>query len=114
VDTSSGAIGSIEWREAIDHLVQLGVAYVPALPTARNRERAERSAGLRTFPRVSIGTCAYMLTSLAVFENEEAHARVMYSIVAGIGFIGGAGILKSDTTVTGTATAASPCNTGAL
>ena len=103
----SAAIASIDWREALDHLVPLGIAYLLALPTAWNRERAERSAGLRTFPLVSIGACAYMLTGMAVFENEEAHARVMYGIVAGIGFIGGGAILKRDTTVTGTATAAS-------
>ena len=114
MDTLGAALGSIEWREAVDHLVHLGIAYLLALPTAWNRERAERSAGLRTFPLVSIGACAYMLTGMSVFSNQEAHARVMYGIVAGIGFIGGGAILKRDSTVTGTATAASLWNTGAL
>ena len=107
-------MADIDWLEILDHLVHLGIAYGLALPTAWNRERAERSAGLRTFPLVSIGACAYMLTGLSVFSSEAAHARVMYGIVAGIGFIGGGAILKRDTTVTGTATAASLWNTGAL
>jgi putative Mg2+ transporter-C (MgtC) family protein len=107
-------VGDIEWTVIARHLIHLGIAYILALPTALDRERAERSAGLRTFPLVSIGACAYMLTGISVFSSQEAHARVMYGIVAGIGFIGGGAILKRDATVTGTATAASLWNTGAL
>jgi putative Mg2+ transporter-C (MgtC) family protein len=43
------------------------------LPAALDRERAERSAGRRTFPLVSSGACAYMLTGISVFSSQEAH-----------------------------------------
>jgi len=39
---------------------------------------------------------------------------VIYGIITGIGFIGGGAILKNSGEVTGTATAASICCTGAI
>ena len=41
----------------LSHLVALLFASVPALPIAWDRERNERSAGLRTFPLVLIAAC---------------------------------------------------------
>jgi putative Mg2+ transporter-C (MgtC) family protein len=104
----------IEWQAIIDHLIRLGVAFVLALPVAWNREEDSRSAGLRTFPLVSIAACAYMLVGLQVMANEESEARVLYGIITGMGFIGGGAILKNNDRVAGTATAASLWNTGAI
>ena len=55
-----------------------------------------------------------MLVGIFVLEGGDAAARVMYGIITGIGFIGGGAILKSKGTVSGTATAASIWNTGAV
>lgn len=96
------------------HLAQLGIAYLLALPIGWDRETAARSAGLRTFPLVAMASCGFMLTGLDVLESDSAHARVMYGIITGIGFIGGGAILKSGGNVAGTATAASLWNTGAI
>ena len=41
----------------LPHVIALVVAYLLALPIGWNRERAERSAGLRTFPLVAVATC---------------------------------------------------------
>lgn len=96
-------------------LLHLLAAYVLALPIAYNREKRSRSAGLRTFPLVAVGACGYMLTGLHVLEgNAEAHSRIMYALIAGMGFIGGGAILKDRGRVHGTATAAALWNTGAI
>ena len=104
----------VDWVLVMSHLVSLGVAYGLALPIGWDRETAVRSAGLRTFPLVAVGACAFMLTGLSVLEGADAHARIMYGIIVGIGFIGGGSILKGKSHVTGTATAASVWNTGAI
>lgn len=104
----------IDWRQVLFYLVQILIAYGLALPIGWNRERTARSAGLRTFPLVAAGACGYMLIGLHALESSEAHARVMYGIITGIGFIGGGAILKGKGNVSGTATAASIWNTGAI
>jgi putative Mg2+ transporter-C (MgtC) family protein len=55
-----------------------------------------------------------MLQGMSVLDTTDAESRVMYGIVTGIGFIGGGAILKDRGNVTGTATAASIWNTGAI
>lgn len=107
-------IPTIEWNIVFTHLYQIGVAYLLALPVAWNREKLARSAGLRTFPLVSIAACGYMITGMQVLDTTDAESRVIYGIIAGMGFIGGGAILKSEGSVTGTATAASLWNTGAI
>jgi putative Mg2+ transporter-C (MgtC) family protein len=92
----------------------LGLAYLLALPIGWDRESRARSAGLRTFPLVAMGACGYMLIGLEVLQEDNAHARVIYGIITGIGFIGGGAILKGKGSVHGTATAASIWNTGAI
>ena len=101
-------------EDVLRHLVQIGMAYGLALPIAWNREKEARTAGLRTFPLVAVASCGYMLVGLQVLSSTDAEARVMYGIIAGMGFIGGGAILKSEGKVSGTATAASLWNTGAI
>lgn len=110
----SNEFQSIRWVEAPVHLFRLVVAYLLALPTALDRERFDRSAGLRTFPLVAVGSCGYMLIGQQMMNTDEAHSRIIYGIITGIGFIGGGAILKSDGGVHGTATAASIWTMGAI
>lgn len=107
-------MADIDWSIVLTHLTQIGAAFVLALPAAWNREYEARSAGLRTFPLVAVAACGYMLVGLEVLTSTDAESRVMYGIIAGMGFIGGGAILKSSGKVTGTATAASLWNTGAI
>ena len=104
----------MNWQVVLTHLVQLGAAFVLALPIAWNREKEVRTAGLRTFPLVAVAACGYMLVGLEVLSSTDAEARVMYGVIVGIGFIGGGAILKRHGSVSGTATAASLWNTGAI
>ena len=90
-------IPDLDWYLIITSLTQIGAAYLLALPVAWNRERQARSAGLRTFPLVSVAACGYMLIGIQVLDTTDAEARVLYGIIAGMGFIGGGAILKGKT-----------------
>lgn len=97
------------------HLMALVIAYLLALPLGWDREKEERSAGLRTFPLVAIASCGFVQAAETVMgNNPEAMSKVIEGLITGIGFIGGGAILRMKTSVRGTATAASLWATGAI
>lgn len=96
------------------HFFQLGIAFILSLPIALNRELADNGAGLRTFPLVTIASCAFMLVGMDVYQGSNAEARIMYGIITGMGFIGGGAIFKDEDGAKGTATAAGLWNTAAI
>lgn len=96
------------------HSYQLGIAFLLALPIALNREYKARGAGMRTYPLVSIACCAFMLVARDVYDGDAAEARVMYGIITGMGFIGGGAIMKNNSGVSGTASAAGIWLTGSI
>ncbi len=101
--------------EAVSHVVTLLVAYALALPIGWNREREERSAGLRTFPLVAMAACGFVMIAVEVLGiASEQHSRILEGLMTGIGFIGGGAILKQGNRARGTATAASLWATGAI
>ncbi|EUB98339.1 MgtC/SapB transporter [Rhizobium sp. CF080] len=99
----------------VPHLGALIVAYILALPIGWDREKSERSAGLRTFPLVAIASCGFIqATEHLTMGNAEATARIVEGLITGMGFIGGGAILVVKASVRGTATAASLWATGAI
>lgn len=101
--------------DILPHLVSLAIAYALALPIGWNREHAERSAGLRTFPLVAVACCGIVqATEGMVATAPEAMARIVEGLIAGMGFIGGGAILRQKHSVRGTATAAALWVTGAV
>jgi putative Mg2+ transporter-C (MgtC) family protein len=99
----------------LPHMLALAIAYILALPIGWDREREERSAGLRTFPLVAIATCGFVQAAETILHGEpEATARVIEGLITGMGFIGGGAILRLKDSVRGTATAASLWSTGAI
>lgn len=99
----------------LPHAAALLLAYVLALPIGWNREKEERSAGIRTFPLVAVASCGFLQASEGfIGDNPEATARVVEGLITGMGFIGGGAILKVKDSVKGTATAASLWVTGAI
>lgn len=106
---SSGAF------DMLPHVVAMVVAYLLALPVGWNREKEERSAGLRTFPLVAVAACGFVQASESLtVDQPEAMARIVEGIITGMGFIGGGAILRLKDSVKGTATAASLWATGAM
>ena len=103
------------FSEALWHLFSLLIAYVLALPIGWDREKEERSAGVRTFPLVAIASCGFVLIAIAVLGRASlGQARILEGLITGVGFIGGGAILKQGSRTSGTATAASLWATGAI
>jgi putative Mg2+ transporter-C (MgtC) family protein len=99
----------------VPHIFALAAAYLLALPVGWNREKEERSAGLRTFPLVAVAACGFVQAAESLAAQEpEAMARIVEGIITGMGFIGGGAILRLKDSVKGTATAASLWATGAM
>jgi putative Mg2+ transporter-C (MgtC) family protein len=94
------------------------VAYLLALPVGWYREQEAHSVGVRTFPLVAAASCGFVLVAVPLGQTDlAAQSRVIQGLVAGIGFIGGGAILKSEgenAYVHGTATAASIWNFGVV
>ena len=108
-------LGISEPTAFVPHLAALATAYLLAFPIGWNREKAERSAGLRTFPLVAIASCGFIQAAETLAaDNPEAMARIVEGIITGMGFIGGGAILRLRDSVKGTATAASLWATGAI
>jgi putative Mg2+ transporter-C (MgtC) family protein len=106
-----------ELRQAWDQCWHLGVAFLLAVPIGWDREKQkhERTAGIRTFPLVAIASCGIFLIGEAISSGQaDPISRVIYGVVTGIGFLGGGAILKEKGQVTGLTTAASLWNTAAI
>ncbi len=106
---------SVRHLAFLPHIRDLAIAYVLAFLIGWNREREDRSAGLRTFPLVAIAACGFIQATEGLTRGEaEPLARIIEGVITGIGFIGGGAILKNGGEVHGTATAASLWATGAI
>lgn len=106
---------SFDVQEVLAHLIKLVLAFLLALPIGWNREREERSAGIRTFPLVAMAACGFVIIAVAVLgADSPEQGKVIEGLITGVGFIGGGAILKQGTEARGTATAASLWATGAL
>ncbi|HLK62951.1 MAG TPA: MgtC/SapB family protein [Bryobacteraceae bacterium] len=103
------------WYGAWHDISRLLASYLLVLPVGWYREKEGHSVGVRTFPLVAMASCGYVMLSMPAYHNSiEAQSRVIQGLVAGIGFIGGGAILKSEGNVHGTATAASIWTTGVV
>ncbi|MGW8192864.1 MAG: MgtC/SapB family protein [Desulforhopalus sp.] len=104
----------VDFTLAINHVIHLFAAYLLAVPLGWDREKSGRHFGLRTFPLVAVVTCGFMLIGMSVIDSTDGEARIFQGIIVGIGFIGGGAIVTDQDKVTGTASAASIWNTGAI
>ena len=92
---------------------RLGLALVLASAIGVEREIGQKSAGLRTYSLVGVGSAVFMLVSIYGFGDGPSGAhvaldpsRVAAQIVSGIGFIGGGIIFVRRDIVRGLTTAA--------
>ncbi|KAA2237285.1 MgtC/SapB family protein [Salinarimonas soli] len=112
MDELTGLLGTLR---IVPHAAALALAYLLAFPIGWDREREERSAGLRTFPLVAVASCGFVqATESLTSGSPEAQARIVEGLITGIGFIGGGAIIKHGGAVQGTATAAGLWSTGAI
>lgn len=97
------------------HMGKLAAAFLLALPAGIIGEKETHSAGLRTFPLVAMASCGYLLLSQpAGAATPDVQSRILQGLLAGIGFIGGGAILKTESHVHGVATAAGIFSTAAV
>ncbi len=97
-----------------DVLVRLVAATLIGAALGLNREIRGKPAGLRTHALVALGTALVTLTGIELAGHDGEFdsgsvSRVIQGVVAGIGFLGGGTILKSDSGehISGLTTAAS-------
>ncbi|MEO8369409.1 MAG: MgtC/SapB family protein [Candidatus Solibacter sp.] len=106
---------AFNWTQGLDDVLKLLIAYLLALPVGLYREKEAHSVGVRTFPVVAMASCAYVLLASPDGQAHlDAQSRIIQGVVAGIGFIGGGAILKSENRVHGVAAAASIWNFGVV
>jgi putative Mg2+ transporter-C (MgtC) family protein len=81
-----------------------------------NRDLHRKSAGLRTFGLVSVGSAVVALVITATSADANAVSRVIHGVLTGIGFLGAGVILNQPTSsrVTGLTTAAAVWLTAGL
>src|SRR5690242_1485518 len=88
-------------------LLDLLVAFSLGLPIGWERGNPARP-GLRTFPLLAMGACAYLEIGQFAFRGHvDGQARVFQALVSGIGFIGAGAIIKGRLEVHGIASAVS-------
>jgi putative Mg2+ transporter-C (MgtC) family protein len=110
----SSQLTNVDWNQVVNHLWHLAIAYILAIPIGLDREQSQRQFGLRTFPLVAVVSCGFMMVGMSVIESTDGEARIFQGVVTGIGFIGGGAIFQDKDRVSGTASAASIWNTGAI
>ncbi|HEV3052839.1 MAG TPA: MgtC/SapB family protein [Longimicrobium sp.] len=95
-------------------LLRLGAATLIGCALGLNREIRRKPAGMRTHSLVALGTALVTLTGIVLAGHDgefdsNSVSRVIQGVVAGIGFLGGGTILKSETgdQISGLTTAAS-------
>jgi putative Mg2+ transporter-C (MgtC) family protein len=95
------------WEEFPRMLLSLAVAFALGLPIGWERGDSAKP-GLRTYPLLAMGACAYLeIGQFAFHNNADAQARVFQGLVSGMGFIGAGAIIKGRLKVHGLATAVS-------
>ena len=91
------------------------MAFILALPIGWNRARAERSAGIRTFPLVAMASCGFVQTATSVLgAGAISQGNVLQGVITGVGFIGAGAIIRQGDITTGSATAASVWTVGVI
>jgi len=96
------------WEELPRILLNLADAFLLGIPVGWDRERQKFGPGLRTYPLLAMGACAYLeIGQFAFRDHIDSQARVFQALVSGIGFIGAGAIIKGRVEVHGLATAVS-------
>ena len=95
-------------------LLRLGTAAILGSLIGLDRQRLDKSAGLRTHMLVSVGSALVMIVSAYGFDGVLSPGRVVLDpsrvaaqVVSGIGFLGAGAILRKNQSVHGLTTAAS-------
>lgn len=95
-------------------LGRIAIATVLGAAIGYERERAGKSAGVRTHGMVALGAALFTAVSMYGFGDRGDPGRMAAQIVTGVGFLGAGAILHTRGAVSGLTTAASLWVTAAL
>jgi len=107
--TGTGAdmrfIETFNSADFLDSIVSLTIAFLLGSLIGAERQFRQRTAGLRTYVLVAVGSAAF--TDLAMrFSGSSDAMRVVSNVVTGVGFLGAGVIMKEGLNVRGLNTAA--------
>jgi len=94
-------------------LLQLLLAALLSMVVGIDRERRQKSAGLRTHMLAGVGACLFTAVGLRAFPTADT-SRIAASVVSGIGFLGAGVIFRGEDKVHDLTTAASIWVTAAV
>jgi putative Mg2+ transporter-C (MgtC) family protein len=91
----------LTWLEL---LIRLGSALLLGGVIGAERQWRQRTAGLRTYPLVSIGAALFVLLATLIGVREEG-SRIAAQVISGIGFLGAGVLMRTGLSVHGLNTA---------
>ena len=89
--------GIPDWTQLQRVVIRLVAAMVVGAVIGFQRERAGKSAGLRTHMLVAMGSALFVLEGERALMSMSDLSRVIQGLATGIGFIGAGAILKEST-----------------
>ena len=95
-DALAAEFSDLSAAQAVQLTVRLVVAGLIGGVLGWDRERAGKSAGLRTYVLVAVGSAGFIAVSQQAGFGHDGMSRVVQGLVAGIGFLGAGCILKSE------------------
>lgn len=100
---------------SVQMLIRLGIAALIGGVIGFERRARHKPIGIAGMMLVAIGSASYMMLAMHLQANDPASvSRALQGLLQGIGFLGGAVIFKTGTTVQGIKTAAAIWITGAI
>lgn len=97
----------------IELMFQLTLAAILSMVIGLNRERGDKSAGMRTHMLAGVGACLFTMVSVNFFASGDP-SRVASNVVTGIGFLGAGAIFRRGNQVKALTTAASLWSTAGI
>src|SRR5688572_28129455 len=90
--------GILDTRQLVIFLIRIFAATLCGAVIGYERQRAGKTAGLRTHILVASGTAMFILGCMGagMRGDSDAISRVVQGIITGIGFVGAGSILKRD------------------
>jgi putative Mg2+ transporter-C (MgtC) family protein len=109
-------------REGLQVLWQLGIAAGLAGVVGWERESQDKPAGFRTFMLVGLGSAAFTLVTMRLYDQISTPSgrvgadpiRIVSGVIGGLGFLGAGTIIQAGTNVWGITTAATIWVTGGI
>src|SRR5262245_37297546 len=91
----------------MDVFVRLVVVVVCGVILGLHVELRQRPGGIRPHVMTALGAAVFCLAGQAIADSQEGALRALQGIASGVGFLGGAVVIRRGNTVQGLATGAS-------